>query len=72
MGHLRKIVKEFKSLKEQVILKFLYKNDLEKSCFAHDAAYSDRKDLAKRAITDKILRDAAYEIDKIMMDIIEH
>ena len=72
MGHLRKIVKEFKSLKEQVILKILYKNDLEKSCFAHDAAYSDRKDLAKRAITDKIKRDAAYEIDKIMMDIIEH
>ena len=72
MGHLRKIVKEFKSLKEQVNLKFLYKNDLEKSCFAHDAAYSDSKDLAKRAITDKILRDAAYEIDKIMMDITEH
>ena len=30
--------------------------------FAHDAAYSDSKDLAKRTISDKILQDRAYEI----------
>ena len=37
-----------------------YKNVLDKSCFDHDAAYSDSKDLAKRTISDKILNDGAY------------
>ena len=31
-----------------------------KACFAH--AYSDSKDLAERTISDKILKDRAYEI----------
>ena len=43
-------------------LKHLYRNELDKACFAHDAAYSDSKDLAKRTISDKILKDKAYEI----------
>ena len=43
-------------------LKHLYRNELEKACFAHDAAYSDNKDLAKRTISDKILKDRAYDI----------
>ena len=30
--------------------------------FDHDAAYSDSKDLAKRVIPDKILKDRAYKI----------
>ena len=30
--------------------------------YAHDAAYSDNKDLAKRTISDKILNYRAYEI----------
>ena len=33
-----------------------------KACFAHDAAYSDSKDLTKGSISDKILKDRAYEI----------
>ena len=40
-------------------LKHLYRNELDKACFAHDAAYSDSKDLAKRTISDKILKDRA-------------
>ena len=36
--------------------------ELDKVCFTHDAAYSDSKDLAKRTISDKILKDRAYEI----------
>ena len=35
-------------------LKYLYRNELDKVCFAHDAAYSDSKDLAKRTISDTI------------------
>ena len=40
----------------------MYRNELDKACFAHNAAYSDSKDLAKRTISDKILKDRAYEI----------
>ena len=43
-------------------LKNLYRNELDKAYFAHDAAYSDSKDLAKKTISDKILKDRAYEI----------
>ena len=32
----------------------IYKNELDKACFAHDAAYSDSKDLTKRTVADKI------------------
>ena len=35
-------------------LKYLYRNELDKVCFAHNAAYSDSKDLAKRTISDTI------------------
>ena len=45
--------------------KHLYRNELDKTCFAHDAAYSDSKDLAKKnyfRISDKILKDRAFEI----------
>ena len=42
----------------------MYRNELDKACFAHDAAYSDSKDLAKRTISDKILKDRAYDIAK--------
>ena len=43
-------------------LEHLYKNELDKACFAHDAAYSDSKDLSKRNISDKLLKERAYEI----------
>ena len=34
-------------------LKHIYKNELDKVCFTHNAAYSDSKDLAKRTVSDK-------------------
>ena len=40
--------------------KHLCRNQLDKACFAHDAAYSDSKDLAKRTVSDTILKDGAY------------
>ena len=42
-------------------LKQIYKNELGKACFANDAAYSKSKNIAKRTISDKILKDKAYE-----------
>ena len=41
---------------------YIYKNELDKACFAHDAAYSDFKDIKNRAAADRILRDKAYKI----------
>ena len=43
-------------------LKHLYRNEIDKACFAHDAAYTDHKGLAKRTISVKILKNTAYEI----------
>ena len=40
----------------------IYKNDLDKAYFQHDMAYRKYKDLNKRAQSDKVLRDKAFEI----------
>ena len=45
-------------------LKHLYRNELDKACFVHDAAYSESKNLAKRNISYNILKHRAYEIAK--------
>ena len=51
-----------KKFRETGNLKHLYRNELDKACFAHDAAYPDSKDLAKRTISNKVLKDRAYKI----------
>ena len=43
---------------------YIYKNELDKACFAHDVAYSDSKDLTKRTVADKILKNRAFNIAK--------
>ena len=35
---------------------YIYKNELDKACFVHDAAYSDSKNLTKRTVADKFLK----------------
>ena len=50
-----------KKFRETGNLKHLYINELDKACFSHDAAYSDSKDLAKKTVSDKILKDRAYQ-----------
>ena len=42
----------------------MYKNELDKACFAHDVAFSDSKDLTKRTVADKILRNKACNTAK--------
>ena len=41
---------------------YIYKNELDKACFQHDAAYSDSKDLVKRKQSDKALKDKVFQI----------
>ena len=43
---------------------YIYKNELDKACFAHDAAYSGSKDLTKRIVADNVLRDKPFNIAK--------
>ena len=43
---------------------YIYINELDKACFVHDAAYSDSKDLTKRTVADKILKNKAFDIAK--------
>ena len=41
---------------------FIYKNELDKTCFQHDMAYGKSKDLVKTTQSDNVLRDKAFEI----------
>ena len=50
--------------KETGDTKYIYRNELDKTCFQHDMAYGDFKDLAKRTAADKYLRDKAFDIAK--------
>ena len=43
---------------------YVFKNELDKACFLLDAAYSDSKDLTKRTIADKNLKNRAFDIAK--------
>ena len=43
---------------------YIYKNELDKACFVHDAAYSECKDLTKRTVADKVLKNRAFDIAK--------
>ena len=51
-----------KTFRETGKSKHLYRDESDKVCFPHDAAYSGSKYLAKRTISDKILKNRAYEI----------
>ena len=52
------------NFKETGDTNYIYKNELDKACFVHDAAYSDSKDLTKRTVADKILKNKAFDIAK--------
>ena len=54
-------IQKFKKTRDT---KYIYKNELDKTCFQHDIAYGDFKDLTKRTAADKVLRDNAPNISK--------
>ena len=63
-GPFTKHKQRIQNFKETGDTNYIYKKELDKACFAHDAAYSDSKDLTKRTVADKILRDKAFNIAK--------
>ena len=50
--------------KEKVDWKYIYQNELDKTCFQRDMAYGDFKDLTRRTASDKILSAKAFNIAK--------
>ena len=63
-GPFTKHKKRIQKFKETGDTNYIYKNELDKACFTHDAAYSGSKDLTKRTVADKILRNRAFNIAK--------
>ena len=63
-GPFTKHKQRIQKFKEAGDTNYICKNELDKACFALDAAYSDIKDLTKRTISDKILENKAFYIAK--------
>ena len=64
MEHSPKNKERIQKFKEIGDTKYISKNELDKACFQHDLAYGDFKDLAWRTVSDKVLRDKAFDIAK--------
>ena len=54
----REIIQKYKETGD---LNYFYKNELDKVCGANDAVYSNSKDLAKRTVLDKVLKERMKE-----------
>ena len=61
-GPFTKNKERIQKFKETGDTSYIYKNELDKACFQHGIAYGDFKDLGKRTIADKVLRDNAFKI----------
>ena len=51
-----------KEVKRTGDARLLYRNELDKACFKHDAAYTKYKDVENRLISDQKLKNSAYDI----------
>ena len=63
-GTFTKHEQRIQKFKETGDTNYIYKNELDKACFVHDAAYSDSNDLTKRTVADKILKNKVFDIAK--------
>ena len=61
-GPFTKHKERIQKFKETGDARYIYRNELDKACFQHDAAYADNKDLLNRARADKILGNNGYAI----------
>ena len=49
--------KRTQKFKEKGGSRYIYQNELDRACFQHNMTYGDFKDLTRRTVSDKILRD---------------
>ena len=61
-----KIKRRIQKFKEARDLQYICQNEVDKACFQHGIAYGDFKYFARRATSDKILRDKAFNIAKVL------
>ena len=61
-------IQKFKETRDS---RYICQSELDNSCFQHDMAYSDFKDLLRRTAADKVIHDKVFNIPKNqnMMDI---
>ena len=59
---LLKTKKEYKNLGSR----YIYQNQLDKGFFQHNMAYGDFQDFPRRAASDYVLRDKAFNIAKTL------
>ena len=62
-GSFTKNKERIQKFKETGDTTYIYKNELDKTCFQH-MAYGDFKDLKRRTTSDKVLRVKAFNIAK--------
>ena len=53
-----------KKFKETVDSRYTYQNERNKVCFQHDMVYGDFKDVNRRTVADKVLREKAFNVAK--------
>ena len=72
-GPFTKNKERIQKIKETGDTKYIYRNELDKTCFQHDMDYGDFKDLTRRIASDNVLRVKHLILLKIqnMMDINE-
>ena len=63
-GPFTKHEQRIQKFKETGDTNYIYMNESDKACFVHDAAYSNSKDIKKRTVADKILKNKAFDIAK--------
>ena len=63
-GPFTKHEQRIQMFKETGDTSYVYKNELDKACFVHDAAYANSKDLTKRTVADEILKNKAFDTAK--------
>ena len=63
-GPFTKSKKRIEKFKQTGNSRYIYKNELDKACFQHDMAYGDFEDLKKGTVSDKVLKDKAFNIAK--------
>ena len=63
-GPFTKNKRRIQKLKKTGDTNYIYEYELDKACIQHDMAYGDFKNLAKRRVSDKVLKDKAFNIAK--------
>ena len=63
-GPFTKNKERIQKFKETGDSRYIYQNELDKVCFQHGISYGDLKDLTRRTVSGKILRDKTFNIAK--------